>query len=448
MLQHFYFAQKQREKFAHIQQQISAVVETNINAVETLKKQKERAAQLFINSQFVEFLGLFLTGRTSDIEIVLQDSDAERLRNVAHYARRLTLMLRATEFAASEYEDLRDSISRFIDGFETRAVQLFAAASSVEQLKAYYSVLFVFNGGISGVKYFINNHALFGDVRCALDDALDGCQTPIFALQDEERLAARIDDYFVGLGTAMTDAYHDTISRVFSNALFVAEKFCERLLIEKVERVAEELLKRAAAHSDQALVKTHAAFWRGANGFVRDTWQLLYDAERIPLAEAPISAYLRAIFDVYAGPVHAAERRILHDVYACAQKPTAIGPEAAARLSRVGVSGIVMFDALCSGTLLVRTMLCLMALDDCVQRTRCVSANGADATAELVGEFWEAAVRRLFVEAEGSAAAGGDLNARLARIRECFVVGRKFGVGFTSPVLFFRFDAAAAIALL
>ncbi|KAJ1834870.1 Exocyst complex component 5 [Coemansia sp. RSA 2711] len=272
--------------FERLETQISEVSSNTIRIgeqLDTVAKEKERAEAI---KELVEFYAELNEGNTRHLDALLEGG-AEGMLKVAHTLRRLNTIVMDNEYSAPTDAAAKRQIEIYSENFEKSMLSTFVTAyrdGDVHSMGVAARALDAFNGGVSVVKAYINQHPFF--LSSMVDQAHDSIAEASYqAMDGVSDIASRPpppDRWLVQL-------YSDTrsvmfkdwaiISKVFPRPIDLMQQLLKRVFEQTIQAYLETLLSRAESQSKLAFLRVLATAHQETRRLVEDLQK--FDAETI-----------------------------------------------------------------------------------------------------------------------------------------------------------------------
>ncbi|KAJ2481108.1 Exocyst complex component 5 [Coemansia sp. RSA 2131] len=273
--------------FERLETQISEVSSNTIRIgeqLDTVAKEKERAEAI---KELVEFYAELNAGNTRHLDALLEGG-AEGMLKVAHTLRRLNTIVVDNEYSAPADAAAKRQIEIYSENFEKAMLSSFETAyrdGDVPSMGVAARTLDAFNGGVSVVKVYINQHPFFlsSMVGHSPDSADDGADAN--AMPDASDMAARPPPPDRRLAQLYSDTravmYKDwaIISKVFPRPIDLMQQLLKRVFEQTIQAYLETLLARAEAQSALAFLRVLGLAHQETRRLVEDLQK--FDAETI-----------------------------------------------------------------------------------------------------------------------------------------------------------------------
>ncbi|WFD39608.1 Exocyst complex component 5 [Malassezia japonica] len=347
--------------FAQLQERISDVGRTAIRIgeqLESLDRQRTRASE---THDLIEYYYMFARGDTTRLDKLRKEGGREGRLKAAMIARRLAVISREVDIKGSHAT--REAIDRYCEQFERDMLKLFDKyyrRSDPKTMSHIAHVLQSFNGGVSCIQIYVNQHDFFiSKDRVTEAEQID--KSPMWeAISDPDALPPRkepaLDALFVEIRRTV-ELEAQIIAAVFPSPLLVMQTFLQRVFAQSVQAFVEAIMHRAqeidqesapqTAKHDPTADITGLAFLRMLHVTRSSALQLVNDVKMIDLRSAGItvsSAYgpqssLDGLFSLSGAEADALQRSdatnaLLGQPYSAAQLAAAGGSPLAAMLDQ------------------------------------------------------------------------------------------------------------------
>ncbi|KAJ1744113.1 Exocyst complex component 5 [Coemansia sp. RSA 990] len=272
--------------FERLETQISEVGSNTIRIgeqLDTVAKEKERAEAI---KELVGFYAQLNEGNTRNLDTLLEGG-AEGMLKVAQTLRRLNTIVVDNEYSAPSDAAAKRQIEKYSENFEKAMLSTFESAyrdGDVHSMGIAARALDAFNGGVSVVKAYINQHPFFlsSMVGQAHDSIAEASYHAMDGVSDIASRPPPPDRWLVQL-------YADTravmfkdwaiISKVFPRPIDLMQQLLKRVFEQTIQAYLETLLARAESQSKLAFLRVLASSHQETRRLVEDLQK--FDAETI-----------------------------------------------------------------------------------------------------------------------------------------------------------------------
>ncbi|KAJ2749448.1 Exocyst complex component 5, partial [Coemansia nantahalensis] len=272
--------------FERLEAQISEVSSNTIRIgeqLDTVAKEKDRAVAI---KDLVEFYAELSEGTTRRLD-ELMDGGPEGMLKVAHTLRRLNTIVVDNEYSTPSDAKAKREIEVYSENFEKTMLETFEKAyrdGDVQHMSVSARTLDAFNGGVSVVKAYINQHPFFlsSMVSQSQDSIAEASCQSMEGASDVNRLPPPADRWLVQL-------YADTravmfkdwaiISKVFPRPIDTMQQLLKRVFEQTIQSYLETLFMRAEGQSKLAFLRVLASSHLETRRLVGDLQK--FDAETI-----------------------------------------------------------------------------------------------------------------------------------------------------------------------
>ncbi|KAJ1733220.1 Exocyst complex component 5 [Coemansia biformis] len=272
--------------FEQLEMQISEVSSNTIRIgeqLDTVAKEKDRAEAI---KELVEFYAELSEGTTRRLD-ELMDSGAKGMLKVAHTLRRLNTIVVDNEYSTPSDAKAKREIEKYSEDFEKTMLKAFGKAyrdGDVHSMGISARTLDAFNGGVSVVKAYINQHPFFlsSMMGPSPDSVAEAGHQPMEGASDLGHLPPPPDRWLAQL-------YADTravmfkdwaiISKVFPRPIDIMQQLLKRVFEQTIQSYLETLFGRAEGQSKLAFLRVLASSHLETRRLVEDLQK--FDAETI-----------------------------------------------------------------------------------------------------------------------------------------------------------------------
>ncbi|KAJ2079970.1 Exocyst complex component 5 [Coemansia sp. RSA 988] len=272
--------------FEKLETQISEVSSNTIRIgeqLDTVAKEKDRAEAI---KELVEFYAQLNEGDTRHLDELLEGG-SEGMIKVANTLRRLNTIIMDNEYSAPANAKAKRQIEIYSENFEKTVLGTFEAAyrdGDVHNMSVSARTLDAFNGGVSVVKAYINQHPFFlsSMISQSQDSIAEASYQSMEGVSDINHLPPPPDRWLVQL-------YVDTrsvmfkdwaiVSKVFPRPIEIMQQLLKRVFEQTIQSYLETLFARAEGQSKLAFLRVLASSHLETRKLVEDLQR--FDAETI-----------------------------------------------------------------------------------------------------------------------------------------------------------------------
>ncbi|KAJ2706915.1 Exocyst complex component 5 [Coemansia sp. IMI 203386] len=294
------YSEDHRKKMARLKQTFSTVgssferLETQISEVgsntirigeqlDTVAKEKDRAEAI---KELVEFYAELNEGNTARLDELLEGG-SEGMIKVAHTLRRLNTIVVDNQYSAPTDSAAKRQIEIYSENFEKNMLESFEAAyrdNDVHNMSVAARTLDAFNGGVSVVKAYINQHPFFVSsmINQSQDSIAEASYQSMEGVSDIAHAPPPPDRWLAQL-------YADTremmfkdwavVSKVFPRPIDVMQQLLKRVFEQTIQGYLETLLGRADRQSKLAFLRVLSSSHAETRKLVEDLQR--FDAETV-----------------------------------------------------------------------------------------------------------------------------------------------------------------------
>ena len=341
-----------QSSFNSLQERISDVGRTAIRIgeqLEALDRQRNRASE---THDLIEYYYMFARKDTKRIDQLRKEGGREGRLKAATVLRRLNVISREVDIEGSA--DTREAIERYCEQFERDMLKLFDKyyrRSDPKLMSHIAHVLQRFNGGMSCINIYVNQHDFFISKDRIVEADKIGSSPVWHALTQPNAPPPRTEPSLDHLFTEIRKTVEleaQIIAAVFPTPLVVMQLFLQRVFAQSVQTYVETIMHRALdadaaelglPRQDPASDVAGLAFLRMLHVTRSATLQLVTDLKTIDLRSAGIttgatpysSSGLDGLFSIAATD---AEALLGTDSYSAAQLAAAGGSVLGAMLDQ------------------------------------------------------------------------------------------------------------------
>ena len=291
-----------QSSFDALQSRISEVGRTAIRIgeqLESLDRQRKRASE---THDLIEYYYMFARGDTSRLDKLRKEHGREGRLKAATILRRLAVISREVDIDGST--DTREKIERYCEQFERDMLKLFDKyyrRSDPKMMSHIAHVLQRFNGGMSCINIYVNQHDFFIS-KDRVDEAGRIGVSPVWAhVADPMAAPPRSEPSLEALYTEIrrtVELEAQIIAAVFPTPLLVMQMFLQRVFAQSVQSYVETIMDKALAldteaaglaRHDPTVDSAGLAFLRMLHVTRSATLQLVSDLKAIDLRSAGIT---------------------------------------------------------------------------------------------------------------------------------------------------------------
>ncbi|KAJ1724446.1 Exocyst complex component 5 [Coemansia erecta] len=294
------YASDHRKKMARLQQTFATVgssferLETQISEVgsntirigeqlDTVAKEKDRAEAI---KELVAFYAELNEENTARLDALL-DGGSEGMIKVAHTLRRLNTIVVDNQYSAPTDTAAKRQIEMYSEQFEKTVLSSFEAAyrdGDIHSMSVAARTLDAFNGGVSVVKAYINQHPFFlsSMISQSQDSIAEASYQSLEGISDISHQPPPPDRWLAQLFTDTRDMmFRDwgVISKVFPRPIDVMQQLLRRVFEQTIQSYLETLLTRADRQSKLAFLRVLASSHVETRKLVEDLQR--FDAETV-----------------------------------------------------------------------------------------------------------------------------------------------------------------------
>ncbi|KAJ1898240.1 Exocyst complex component 5 [Kickxella alabastrina] len=272
--------------FERLETQISEVSSNTIRIgeqLDTVAKEKDRAGAI---KELVEFYAELNEGNTARLDELL-DGGSEGMMKVAHTLRRLNTIVVDNQYSAPTDTAAKRQIEKYSEDFEKTMLRSFEAAyrdSDIHNMSIAARTLDAFNGGVSVVKAYINQHPFFlsSMISQSQDSIAEASYQSMEGISDITHLPPPPDRWLAQLFADTRDMmFKDwaVISKVFPRPIDVMQQLLKRVFEQTIQSYLETLLGRADRQSKLAFLRVLSSSHLETRKLVEDLQR--FDAETV-----------------------------------------------------------------------------------------------------------------------------------------------------------------------
>lgn len=341
-----------QSSFQSLQERISDVGRTAIRIgeqLESLDRQRTRASE---THDLIEYYYMFARQDTKRLDQLRKEGGREGRLKAATVLRRLNVISREVDIEGSA--ETREAIERYCEQFERDMLKLFDKyyrRSDPKLMSHIAHVLQRFNGGMSCIHIYVNQHDFFISKDRVVEAEKIGTSAVWRALTQPNapppRSEPSLDHLFAEIRKTV-ELEAQIIAAVFPTPLVVMQLFLQRVFAQSVQAYVETIMQRAldADAADMGLARNDPntdtaglAFLRMLHVTRNATLQLVADLKTIDLRSAGITTgatpYSSSGLDgLFSLATPEAEALLGHDGYSAAQLAAAGGSVLGAMLDQ------------------------------------------------------------------------------------------------------------------
>jgi len=341
-----------QSSFNSLQERISDVGRTAIRIgeqLEALDRQRNRASE---THDLIEYYYMFAHQDTKRLDQLRKEGGREGRLKAATVLRRLNVISREVDIEGSA--DTREAIERYCEQFERDMLKLFDKyyrRSDPKLMSHIAHVLQRFNGGMSCINIYVNQHDFFISKDRMVEADKIGSSPVWHALTEPNTPPPRAEpslDHLYAEIRKTVELEAQIIAAVFPTPLIVMQLFLQRVFAQSVQTYVETIMHRALdadaaelglPRHDPATDTAGLAFLRMLHVTRSATLQLVADLKAVDLRSAGIttsstpysSSGLDGLFSIAATD---AEALLGNDNYSAAQLAAAGGSVLGAMLDQ------------------------------------------------------------------------------------------------------------------
>lgn len=287
-----------QSSFDLLQARISEVGRTAMRIgeqLESLDRQRMRASE---THDLIEYYYMFARGDSSRLDRLRKEGGRDGRLKAAAIARRLSVIAREVDIPGSVAT--REAIDRYCEQFERDMLRLFDKyyrRSDPKMMSHIAHVLQSFNGGVTCIQIYVNQHDFFISKDRVVEAERIGATPEWAALTDPNVPPPRTEP---SLEALYTDIRHTVeleaqiIAAVFPAPLLVMQAFLQRVFAQSVQAYVETIMNRALALDTEQAGQPVAdaaglAFLRMLHVTRSATLALVADLKRLDLRSAGIT---------------------------------------------------------------------------------------------------------------------------------------------------------------
>ncbi|KAJ2765100.1 Exocyst complex component 5, partial [Coemansia linderi] len=307
------YAEDHRKKMARLKQTFATVgssferLETQISEVgsntirigeqlDTVAKEKDRAEAI---KELVEFYAELNEGNTSRLDELL-DGGSEGMIKVAHTLRRLNTIVVDNQYSAPTDTLAKRQIEIYSENFEKNMLENFEAAyreNDIHNMSIAARTLDAFNGGVSVVKAYINQHPFFlsSMISQSQDSIAEASYQSMEGISDISHSPPAPDRWLAQLYADTRDVmFKDwaVISKVFPRPIEVMQQLLKRVFEQTIQSYLETLLGRAERQSKLAFLRVLSSSHIETRKLIEDLQR--FDAETVTPAVTVLESARRS----------------------------------------------------------------------------------------------------------------------------------------------------------
>ncbi|KAI7833307.1 exocyst complex component Sec10-like protein [Kickxella alabastrina] len=291
--------------FERLETQISEVSSNTIRIgeqLDTVAKEKDRAGAI---KELVEFYAELNEGNTARLDELL-DGGSEGMMKVAHTLRRLNTIVVDNQYSAPTDTAAKRQIEKYSEDFEKTMLRSFEAAyrdSDIHNMSIAARTLDAFNGGVSVVKAYINQHPFFlsSMISQSQDSIAEASYQSMEGISDITHLPPPPDRWLAQLFADTRDMmFKDwaVISKVFPRPIDVMQQLLKRVFEQTIQSYLETLLGRADRQSKLAFLRVLSSSHLETRKLVEDLQR--FDAETVTPAVMVLESTRRSAVAIAA----------------------------------------------------------------------------------------------------------------------------------------------------
>ncbi|PKI85075.1 Exocyst complex component 5 [Malassezia vespertilionis] len=214
--------------------------------LEALDRQRMRASETY---DLIQYYYMFARGDTSRLDKLRNDGGREGRLKAAMIARRLAAISREVDMPGSAAT--RDAVDAYCEQFERDMLKLFDKyyrRSDPKMMSHIAHVLQSFNGGVSCIQLYVNQHDFFISKDRVVEAERIGASRVWDQITDPSANPPRTEPSLHALFAEIRDTVEleaQIIAAVFPNALLVMQTFLQRVFAQSVQGYIEAIMQRA-----------------------------------------------------------------------------------------------------------------------------------------------------------------------------------------------------------
>ena len=162
-----------------------------------------------------------------------------------------------------------------------------------------------------------------------------------FDLEMKSDVENEISIFFDALLKEFCNVWENSITQIFPNPIFCAEKLIERLYVELIQNFIESFFSNAAKHSYLAFLNSFFIVHQQNLFMAQEIHRQVYFSKNNSFEESILTRYSEEIFVPYLMRIVKVEKSFLLDLYGFFQiKTTFVEPSLLSRISRIDLSGL------------------------------------------------------------------------------------------------------------
>lgn len=273
--------------FERLETQISEVSSNTIRIgeqLDTVAKEKDRAEAI---KELVGFYAELNEGNTARLD-QLMDGGSEGMIKVAHTLRRLNTIMVDNQYSSGPTGTVaKDHIEKYSEDFEKTMLENFELAyrdNDIHNMSVSARTLDAFNGGVSVVKAYINQHPFFlsSMISQSQDSIAEASYQSMEGISDISHLPPAPDRWLAQLYADTRDMMFkdwSVISKVFPRPVDVMQQLLKRVFEQTIQSYLETLLGRAERQSKLAFLRVLASSHAETRKLIEDLQR--FDAKTV-----------------------------------------------------------------------------------------------------------------------------------------------------------------------
>ena len=341
-----------QSSFDSLQARISEVGRTAIRIgeqLEALDRQRTRANE---TQDLIEFYYMFARGSSDRLDKLRKEGGREGRLKAATILRRLAVISREVDIEGSN--ETRGFIERYCEQFERDMLRLFDKyyrRSDPKMMSHIAHVLQRFNGGMSCINIYVNQHDFFISKHRIVEAEKIGASPEWSQIADPNSVPPRSEPSLDALYTEIkrtVELEAQIIAAVFPTPLLVMQLFLRRVFAQSVQTYVETIMQRAldadakvlgTTRHDTSIDVAGLAFLRMLHVTRSATLMLVADLKTIDLRSAGITItstpYSSSSLDgLFSMGNHEADGLVTSDGYSSKQLAAAGGSVLGAMLDQ------------------------------------------------------------------------------------------------------------------
>lgn len=227
--------------------------------LETLDRQRKRAGE---THDLIEYYYMFARGDTNRLDELRKNGGRDGRLKAAMITRRLAIISREVDVPGAS--ETREKIDRYCEQFERDMLKLFDKyyrRSDPKMMSHIAHVLQSFNGGVSCIQIYVNQHDFFISKDSVIEVERISASPVWETITDPDAPPPRTEPSLEGLFTEVrrtVELEAQIIAAVFPNPLLVMQTFLQRVFAQSVQGFVEGIMRRAQEADKEAAAATSA----------------------------------------------------------------------------------------------------------------------------------------------------------------------------------------------